>query len=255
MRREQLLDRLRSTPRWDVLVIGGGATGLGCAVDAAARGYSTLLLEAHDSPRPGPPGVTDPAGGDEQPPAGRLRVVRFRVALEPRHEAIGSALLQPGEAGVVVDLGHRPGGVPGDPGGVELDRPPGVDEPPVGVVDRFDAATLECRSGEEDCGRSGERLDVSGRISQLAPDDRSGAALAPEVREGCDQLGPTHRPAALTHGWSPRWWWASWRSRGCGRCTSPQCRRAPSQTGEARRPYPRPTRRPSGGAPRRRWCR
>ena len=48
MRREQLLDRLRSTPRWDVLVIGGGATGLGCAVDAAARGYSTLLLEAHD---------------------------------------------------------------------------------------------------------------------------------------------------------------------------------------------------------------
>ncbi len=48
MRREQLLERLRSTPRWDVLVIGGGATGLGCAVDAAARGYSTLLLEAHD---------------------------------------------------------------------------------------------------------------------------------------------------------------------------------------------------------------
>jgi hypothetical protein len=34
--------------RWDLLVIGGGATGLGCAVDAAARGYSTLLLEAHD---------------------------------------------------------------------------------------------------------------------------------------------------------------------------------------------------------------
>ena len=48
MRREQLLERLRGTPRWDVLVIGGGATGLGCAVDAAARGYSTLLLEAHD---------------------------------------------------------------------------------------------------------------------------------------------------------------------------------------------------------------
>jgi len=48
MQREQLLERLRSTPRWDVLVIGGGATGLGCSVDAAARGYSTLLLEAHD---------------------------------------------------------------------------------------------------------------------------------------------------------------------------------------------------------------
>lgn len=33
---------------WDVLVIGGGATGLACAMDSAARGYSTLLLEGHD---------------------------------------------------------------------------------------------------------------------------------------------------------------------------------------------------------------
>lgn len=48
MTRAALLDRLRATPRWDVLVIGGGATGLGCAVDAAARGHATLLLEAHD---------------------------------------------------------------------------------------------------------------------------------------------------------------------------------------------------------------
>src|SRR5687768_4117617 len=30
---------------WDVVVIGGGATGLGVAVDAATRGYRTLLLE------------------------------------------------------------------------------------------------------------------------------------------------------------------------------------------------------------------
>lgn len=37
----------RST-RWDVLVIGGGASGLGAAVDAASRGYRTLLLEQHD---------------------------------------------------------------------------------------------------------------------------------------------------------------------------------------------------------------
>jgi glycerol-3-phosphate dehydrogenase len=33
---------------WDVVVIGGGATGLGVALDAASRGYRTLLLEAHD---------------------------------------------------------------------------------------------------------------------------------------------------------------------------------------------------------------
>ncbi|MBN2429699.1 MAG: glycerol-3-phosphate dehydrogenase/oxidase [Deltaproteobacteria bacterium] len=33
---------------WDVVVIGGGATGLGTALDAATRGYRTLLLEQHD---------------------------------------------------------------------------------------------------------------------------------------------------------------------------------------------------------------
>src|SRR4029079_8998079 len=33
---------------WDVLIIGGGATGLGIAVDAASRGYRVLLLEQHD---------------------------------------------------------------------------------------------------------------------------------------------------------------------------------------------------------------
>src|SRR3954451_20294606 len=33
---------------WDIIVIGGGATGLGVAVDAASRGYRTLLLEKGD---------------------------------------------------------------------------------------------------------------------------------------------------------------------------------------------------------------
>src|SRR5690554_7988405 len=33
---------------WDIVIIGGGATGLGCAVDAASRGYKTLLLEQVD---------------------------------------------------------------------------------------------------------------------------------------------------------------------------------------------------------------
>lgn len=48
MKRSDLLARVRSNEQWDVLVIGGGATGLGSAVDAATRGYKTLLLEAHD---------------------------------------------------------------------------------------------------------------------------------------------------------------------------------------------------------------
>lgn len=33
---------------WDIIVIGGGATGIGCAVDAASRGYDVLLLEQSD---------------------------------------------------------------------------------------------------------------------------------------------------------------------------------------------------------------
>jgi len=50
MRRETVLNYLTggAATRWDLVVIGGGATGLGCAVDAAARGLRVLLLEAHD---------------------------------------------------------------------------------------------------------------------------------------------------------------------------------------------------------------
>ena len=48
MNRGYMLDRLRDTLEWDVLIIGGGATGLGAAVDAASRGYQTLLLEQGD---------------------------------------------------------------------------------------------------------------------------------------------------------------------------------------------------------------
>jgi len=33
---------------WDVLIIGGGATGIGTAIDAASRGYKTLLVEQSD---------------------------------------------------------------------------------------------------------------------------------------------------------------------------------------------------------------
>ena len=42
---EALADK---SARWDIIIIGGGATGLGCAVDAASRGYRTALLEQSD---------------------------------------------------------------------------------------------------------------------------------------------------------------------------------------------------------------
>ncbi len=46
--RAELIERLRSDEPWDLAIIGGGATGLGAAVDAVARGYRTVLVEAHD---------------------------------------------------------------------------------------------------------------------------------------------------------------------------------------------------------------
>jgi glycerol-3-phosphate dehydrogenase len=46
--RAALLDRLRAPAEWDLVVIGGGATGLGVALDAAARGLQVALLERDD---------------------------------------------------------------------------------------------------------------------------------------------------------------------------------------------------------------
>src|SRR5882724_8034685 len=50
MKREEMLRRVheRGEKPWDIVVIGGGATGAGVAVDAATRGYDVLLLERED---------------------------------------------------------------------------------------------------------------------------------------------------------------------------------------------------------------
>ena len=46
--RNRFIQALEQQSKWDLIVIGGGATGLGIAVDSAARGFSTLLLEQAD---------------------------------------------------------------------------------------------------------------------------------------------------------------------------------------------------------------
>ncbi len=43
-----MIQRLDNAPEWDVCIIGGGATGLGTALDAASRGLKTILFEQHD---------------------------------------------------------------------------------------------------------------------------------------------------------------------------------------------------------------
>ncbi len=48
MNRKNSFIQVKEIDLWDMLVIGGGATGLGIAVDAANRGFKVLLLEKHD---------------------------------------------------------------------------------------------------------------------------------------------------------------------------------------------------------------
>jgi glycerol-3-phosphate dehydrogenase len=49
MTRPEMLNQLHShTAEWDIIIVGGGATGVGVAIDAASRGYDTLLLEGSD---------------------------------------------------------------------------------------------------------------------------------------------------------------------------------------------------------------
>ncbi|WP_185849385.1 glycerol-3-phosphate dehydrogenase/oxidase [Blattabacterium cuenoti] len=48
LNRDKFLNILDSVNIWDVIIIGGGATGLGIALDSSSRGYKTLLLEQSD---------------------------------------------------------------------------------------------------------------------------------------------------------------------------------------------------------------
>ncbi len=49
MNRSEMWGRIEAHPKaWDMVVVGGGATGVGVAIDAASRGYDVLLLEQSD---------------------------------------------------------------------------------------------------------------------------------------------------------------------------------------------------------------
>ena len=48
MKRETQIKTLTQVSKWDILIIGGGASGLGAAVDAASRGFKTVLFEGVD---------------------------------------------------------------------------------------------------------------------------------------------------------------------------------------------------------------
>jgi glycerol-3-phosphate dehydrogenase len=48
MNRPEQISKLNDSGIWDIVIIGGGATGAGAALDAATRGYKTLLIEQYD---------------------------------------------------------------------------------------------------------------------------------------------------------------------------------------------------------------
>ena len=49
MNRSEMVKRVAERKKpWDMVIVGGGATGVGVAVDAASRGFEVLLLESHD---------------------------------------------------------------------------------------------------------------------------------------------------------------------------------------------------------------
>lgn len=91
-----LLARLAEPRQWDVVVIGGGATGLGCAVDAAARGYSVLVVDAEDFAK----GTSSRAtklihGGVRYLAQGNLPLVREALAERTRLLANAPHLVRP----------------------------------------------------------------------------------------------------------------------------------------------------------------
>ena len=47
-RRDELIAQLAQNQSFDIAIVGGGATGLGVALDAAARGFKVVLVESYD---------------------------------------------------------------------------------------------------------------------------------------------------------------------------------------------------------------
>lgn len=49
MNRDEMIGNIKDNSEiWDFIIIGGGATGVGTAIEAASRGYKTLLVEQGD---------------------------------------------------------------------------------------------------------------------------------------------------------------------------------------------------------------
>ncbi|GIW86496.1 MAG: glycerol-3-phosphate dehydrogenase [Isosphaeraceae bacterium] len=110
MNRAAMMDRLASRDElWDMLIVGGGATGLGCAVDAAARGYRVALVERGDFGQ----GTSSRStklihGGVRYLRQGRIGLVMESLGERARLMTLAPHLVR--DQPFVVPV-HRPGGV------------------------------------------------------------------------------------------------------------------------------------------------
>ena len=87
---DEIRQRAQQEYTWDLIVIGGGATGLGSAVDAASRGLKVLLLEGHDFAKGTSSRATKLAhGGVRYLAQGNISLVR--EALEERGRMLRNA--------------------------------------------------------------------------------------------------------------------------------------------------------------------
>ncbi len=94
--RSALLQRLAEPARYDVAVVGGGATGAGVALDAATRGLKVLLLEAHDFGKGTSSRATKLAhGGVRYLAQGNVALVREALRERERMLAAAPHLAQP----------------------------------------------------------------------------------------------------------------------------------------------------------------
>jgi glycerol-3-phosphate dehydrogenase len=94
--RADLLAQLRGREPWDVLIIGGGATGLGIAVDAASRGFRTALIEARDFASGTSSRSTKLVhGGVRYLAQGNIKLVREALAERARLLANAAQLVRP----------------------------------------------------------------------------------------------------------------------------------------------------------------
>ncbi len=94
--RAALLARLAEPRKYDIAIVGGGCTGLGVALDAAQRGHSVVLVEAHDFAKGASSRATKLVhGGVRYLAQGNIHLVR--EALHERVHILGSAphLAQP----------------------------------------------------------------------------------------------------------------------------------------------------------------